>query len=512
MDHTVVHRYPFLRLLLPLIAGIACGDILFGFGGSMLPKLFFYALPASLLSLLFAYHYRFSLANRWMFGLFAFIFVFLSGVNLVTLRLSDTSYSFSPKEEFYRVTVESQPELRPKSVKCKVKIVEQWDSLHTIPINKNALLYLAPDSVATNLAMGSELLLYTRFKSPAGSGNPDEFDYSSYLLHKDVSGTAYVYTGKFKQLKSPDNYNWVQHAQRLRIRMMDYYRKLGFEGDELALLAALTLGDKGEVSDQLRESYSVAGASHLLAISGMHIGIVCFLISSVLFWMPKRWRWIYLLRNLIIIICLWSYAYLIGFAPSAVRAVTMLSLLLMAQAFQRQSFTLNTLFATAFFMLLVNPTWLFDIGFQLSFVAVLALLTLQPMLYQLLPTHTKIVRGLWNAITVTLAAQIGTAPLICYYFSRFSTYFLLSGIVLVTLIFIIMYAVAFMLLLAPLPTIQAWIVVVVKWLLSFLNSSTAWIEHLPLSSLDGIYLHNTEAAFFYLFTFMLYWFFMQYSF
>lgn len=504
VQHDALHRYPFLRLLVPLAAGIACGDTLYSFGDNDFPKLFFYALPVSFFFLIFAYIYRASYNRRWLFGTSSFIFLFLSGATLITLRLEHTDYQFSANEECYHVHIDNMPDALERSIKSRVTVLSKVDSLQNTHINKKAILYLIADSGTRQLRMGDELLIYAKLRKPSDSGNPEAFDYGAYLLRNDVCATAFVTAGKYKLLQSAPSLDWVQRAQNYRSHVIDYYRRLGFANDDLALLAALTLGDKGHVTDELRETYSMAGASHLLAISGMHIGIVYSLLAFCLLCIPKKSRWLSGIGNLCILLCLWVYVYFIGLAPSAVRAVTMFSLLLIAKTFDREHLTLNTLFVTAFCMLLFRPTWLFDIGFQLSFAAVFSLLTIQPLLFSMCPTRRFGLRHLWGAVTVALAAQIGTAPLVCFYFSRFSTYFLLSGVLLVALTFLIMYSVALMLLLAPLPAVQFWVAGFVKYLLSALNGSATWIEHLPHASWDGLWIYRTELVLFYLLAFFAY--------
>lgn len=188
-----------------------------------------------------------------------------------------------------------------------------------------------------------------------------------------------------------------------------------------------------------------------------------------------------------------------GLSPSVVRSVSMFSVLAIAELFGRQSLTLNTLAATAWVMLFVNPAWLFDVGFQLSFLAVLSILMIQKPVYQLLPVKSRIGKYVWGLMSVSIAAQIGTAPLVMLYFSRFSTHFLLTNLVLIPLVTVTLYAAVLMLLLTPLPAVQFVMAGAVRFLLKVLNDFVRWVEQLPYASLDGIWLYRLEVLGIYIF-------------
>ena len=226
----------------------------------------------------------------------------------------------------------------------------------------------------------------------------------------------------------------------------------GVSGDELAVLSALTIGDKEELSESIVETYSVAGASHVLALSGLHIGFISALLLFVLSPLWIRWRFLKPFLFLSVILLLWGFAFLTGLSSSVVRAVVMCSFGLLSMLIPAcRKLTLNTLGVTAFLMLLFNPVWLFDVGFQLSFSAVAAIVLLQPGLYGLLSVKNRLLRKAWGLVTVSVAAQIGTAPLVMLYFSRFSTHFLLTNLLVIPLVSLIVYAAVILLVLTPFP-------------------------------------------------------------
>lgn len=502
MNWYYIHKYPFLRLIIPWIAGVFCGDYFFdGKAEESYGHLFLF-LFLLLLSFGFYFLKRYSL--RWCFGVSFFGLCFVGGWGGITTQLEKAVYQYPKSEGAYRIVLTDHPEVKEKTFLCRVTLIERHDSLGTVPVDRQAILYLAKDSLAARLKSGDELLIATRISPPANQGNFDEFDYARYLLRKGVSGTGYVASGQWKQLSSGGSTSFRSLADSQRERVLALYRELGFDTDELAVLSALTIGDKTELSDSIVESYSVSGASHILALSGLHIGLLYVLLFFAIRF-PTRWGKVGLaLRSAVILILLWCFAFFTGFSPSVIRAVSMVTIFAIAGIFGRNSLSINTLAATAFLMLLCNPVWLFDVGFQLSFLAVAAILYLQPVIYNLLKVKNRITKYVWGTMSVSIAAQLGTAPLVILYFSRFSTHFLLTNLVVIPLVSLILYASVAMLLLTPFPFIQSALAWLVNLLLAVLNSFIRWVEHLPYASMDGIWLHPGEVWLIYLVVILLF--------
>lgn len=497
MNAAFVHKYPALRLLLPLALGVMCGDTLYDLGSKPLSGLFFIGFVILAFLLLFLYHRHLAYRLRWLFGLLNTVLMLLLGALLINLYYDSSSYVYADSPRVYRVEIARTPEWRERSVRCQVNVVEQIDSLQQTPIRRKALIYLLPDSLSHQLRCGDELLIYTDLSQALLPSHPDAFNYMTYLRRKGVSGSGYVAQQRFTVTKHNDKQTLTQRADQWRERLVNYYRRLGFGGDELAILTALTLGDKSELSDEQRDVFSVAGASHILAISGMHILFIYALLCFLLQLLSKHNRWSNIIRHLLIIGVLWAYVFLIGFPPSAVRATIMFTLLLCATLFSGERISLNLVFATAFIMLLLRPVWLFDVGFQLSFAAVISILLIQPLLYHLIKITNRVGRYVWEVITLTLAAQIGTAPLVAFYFSRFSTYFLLSGLMLVVQVSAIIYGTFVMFLFAPFPWLQQKVVFLLKELLQLLIATAHWIVSLPSASFDDIWIYRGEVVLFY---------------
>ena len=207
-----------------------------------------------------------------------------------------------------------------------------------------------------------------------------------------------------------------------RSKLLDRLSESGVDGSAYAVVAAMALGDKSQLTTELRDAYAISGASHILALSGLHLGIIYTLLSLLL--SRRRWQ---VLSQVVIIVCIWLFVFLVGMSASV-----MVSIYALLSLGHRDKLSVNTLAFAAIVMLLLNPMSLFDVGFQLSFMAVLAILLFYPLFESVwsqpfLFDH-RLFKWLWTMLAVSCAAQIGVAPLIAYYFGRFSCYFLLANL------------------------------------------------------------------------------------
>ena len=495
-------RHPFLRLLMPLVVGILCGD-------AFPHVLSAWEYVAGFLLFLFIIgRYKYT---GWVYGAAVYLFLGGTGFCLMSWQQGKTVLPFSGKPAVYRVCIREHPEERERSILCRVALlgeVEQ-DTVTGCPRNHLFLAYFPKDSATATLRRGDELLVSTRLAPPANNGNPDEFDYARYLRRKGYSGTAYVADGHWRKTGHDASRTVSQVALDYREKVVGLYRSLGFETDELAVLAALTVGDKEELSDDIVETYSVSGASHVLALSGLHIGFLYALLLFVLRPLWRRWQRLKPLLLLLLVLFLVSFAFFTGLSSSVVRSVVMFSLLAFAGLQPEKPLTLNTLAATAFLMLLCKPVWLFDVGFQLSFSAVAAIVLVQPKLYALWKVDNRFLRYLWGLMTVSMAAQLGTAPLVIFYFSRFSTHFLLTNLWVIPMVSLVLYSAVFLLMLTPLPFVQHLFARVVEALVHVQNEVLRWIEHLPGAAVDDIWLDIWGVLLVYLFLGMAYYGFLR---
>ena len=253
----------------------------------------------------------------------------------------------------------------------------------------------------------------------------------------------------------------------------------GVADEAYAVVAAMALGDKSALTKELKDTYSVTGASHVLALSGLHLGIIYMILSLLV--VRRRWR---MVSQLLVLISIWAFVFLVGMSVSVVRSAIMLSVYALLSLGHRRKMSVNTLAFTAMVMLVANPRSLFDVGFQMSFMAVFSILIWMPILGRVvkedyLMDH-KIVRWLWGLVTVSCAAQMGVAPLVAYYFGRFSSYFLLTNLIVIPAATLILWLTLIVLMV---PSLAYLLLYIVKGLNTILSKMAAF----PGASIDGLH-------------------------
>ena len=270
-----------------------------------------------------------------------------------------------------------------------------------------------------------------------------------------------------------------QYFLHQRNLLLERLQSSGLSDDQYAIVAAMALGDKSALTHELKDTYSKTGASHILALSGLHLGIIYALLSLLV--VGRRWQ---LMTQVAIILSIWAFVFLVGMSASVVRSAVMLTVYALLAIGHRQKMSVNTLAFTAIVMLLISPQALFDVGFQMSFMAVFAILLFVPLFYrpfsaEYLMTH-RIISWLWGMVAVSIAAQIGVAPLIAYYFGRFSCYFLLTNFIVIPAATLILYLSLATLLIPALGVLLAGIV-------GLLNTTLFYIAAIPGATIEGLH-------------------------
>lgn len=490
-----LHKYPFVRLLIPLIIGIyITHSFLYetGYGKVVVIVLSIISLFILVFSLMFK-KYTF----RWLTGVGIYMVLFTLGTAITELHLSSVHYQWPTKRAAYFVQLNAPPQEKANSLLCHVTVISRKDSSGVASIGKKILLYLTKDSDSRKLRQGDQLLFFGHIDPPRNKGNPEEFDYASYLLHQGISGTAFAYSGNWKQSAHDSSRSLKQIALEYRSHLLKNIKEMGFTGDDYAVLSALVLGYQNDLSEEIRESYSISGASHVLSLSGLHIGFLYILLEFLLGF-ANRSKKMMISRQILIVLILWSFAFITGLLPPVVRSVIMFSLIALSRLRNNRPVTLNTLAVAALFMLIYNPFYLYDISFQLSFLAVAGIVIIQPRLYQLIKTENRLLKYAWGVMSVSIAAQLSTTPILLYYFSRFSTHFLLTNVIVVPLVSGIMYLTVFTILLGFFPVIQSYFALLLKLGIRLLNGTVVFVEHLPFSSIDNIHINKCETVTLYL--------------
>ena len=298
---------------------------------------------------------------------------------------------------------------------------------------------------------------------------------------------AYVGIRKWRVVGESSWWSLRIAAKRLQHRLVARYREVGITGNELGTLAALTLGYREELDPTIRQSFQRAGAAHVLAVSGLHTGIIYYVLWQLLTCFGYRrplyeQKWRRRILSIIIIAAMWGYALLTGLTPSVVRSVIMVTIMQTAYMCYRNPLSLNSVAAAAFLILMVRPTDLYSVSFQLSFAAVTAILLICPKAIHIPIAQEWLSRPMnWivNLLMVSIAAQLGTLPFTLYYFCQCSNYFLLTNLVVIGLATLITMTAFALLTIGWIPGVGEAIGFVIRWGVWLLNTVVGWIEGLP---------------------------------
>lgn len=467
-----IQLYPVLRLALFLIAGIVLGEFLYGV---LSFKAWFAATVVSLLLTLLAWKHCI------LQSVMIFITCMLFGGSLVSVELDKAYMPVPDKDMAYSAVVISQPVVSGKVIRCDLMIA---DVSH--PVKVKASIYR--DERADKLRVGDGIKAVSLLEKPSGYADSD-FDYGRYLLYHGYVATTFIYIDEWS--KAVVDLTRLSLIQRTRIaalvfrdRLLRRYTDMGFSGQAYAVLAAMTLGDKSSLSDRLKEDYSVSGASHILALSGLHLGIIYAILSLI--FLRRRWQ---IASQVLILLAIWTYVFIVGMSASVVRSAVMITVYSFVSLLNRNKMSLNTLAVAAVVILIVNPLYLYDVGFQMSFAAVFFIILFYRPVLNLMPgcvMGIPVIRQIWQMMSVSLAAQIGVAPLIAFYFGRFSCYFLLTNIIVVPAATIILYGAVLMAALSFVPYLQTLLSALLLKVVVLLNSGVSFVAELPGASIDGI--------------------------
>ena len=350
------------------------------------------------------------------------------------------------------------------------------------PDGSRLLLYLQRDSLPQP-RIGDILLVQTSVHRGDTLG---DFDYGRYLRLQGLVGSAWANRRHWQVIGHEPLRGLRAKAEQCQRLLHQRYAQLGLQDKEHGILSALTLGYREDLDPRVQQSFSASGAMHILAVSGLHTGIVWGLIVWMLtlgglckpLYEQRIWQ---RLLTIITLIALWSYAFITGLSPSIMRSALMLTIIEIGWLFQRDSLSINNLSAAAVIILLINPLALWSVSFQLSFAAVASLLTIGNWMQKHIIIHNKVGQYIGGLLIVSLTAQIGTLPLSLHYFGQTSNYFALTNIVVIPAAFVL-------LLLGMSSLVFSWCIVgsclaaVAQTCTHLLRLFVEWIEQLPYAT------------------------------
>jgi len=400
-------------------------------------------------------------------------------------------------EDVLLLTIDEPPVEKTKSVKANGAVSYIVNGHQAKQVKGEIIIYFQNDSVAP-LAYGDQILFKKPLQEIKNSGNPGGFDYKRYCLFKGITHQVYLKTGEYEVLNTKNENKFRQFIYSFREKILKILRT-NIKGDkELGLGEALLIGYKDDLEQSLVQSYTNTGVVHIIAISGLHLGLIYWLLALLLKPLKKRKKtqW---LNPLLIISGLWLFSLLAGAQPSILRSAVMFTCIVLGESLARKTSIFNTMAVSAFILLCINPYWLWDVGFQLSYAAVLSIIIFMRPIYNWMYFKNKLLDFIWKLNAVTIAAQILTVPLSIYHFHQFPNLFLLTNFVAVPLSSAILLGEILLCVISFIHPLALLVGKVLSFLIWTMNSYIEKIESIRFSLWDGLQINIVQTILLLLF-------------
>lgn len=482
--------YPFYRILFFLVVGIIfqhqleMDDSLF-----LVCTLICFSVIAIIIVLS-----KFIRLPKFIFATSTYIFFFSLGALLFSNKNGLSNDHFIHKQvqgQDHVLQLKLKQRLAPN--KFNDRFYAEVIALDQQQVSGNTLvLFKRSDSL--DFQVGDRLTVYDDVNLPAFERNPGDFDYRKYLKSIDVYGQIYVDTPKILSYENGSQELGV--LLRLRNTILEKLEASGLNDNPRGVIEALVLGQRQNVDPEVTKSFRDAGVIHILALSGLHVGIILLILRVLTkrILRMKYGRWI---QSVILIFLLWSFALLTGMSPSIMRAVTMFSFVAIGLNLKRKGSVYHSLTLSAFVLLLFDPRLLFQVGFQLSYMAVFSIVLIQPVVAGLWPWRNKVKDFFWNIFTVTVAAQIGVAGISLFYFNQFPGLFILGNMLLLPVLPFIIGAALLLIFLLLLGIPTDWLTTVLNAVLEFIIETVARISSFETFIVKDIHLTFWETTLIY---------------
>ena len=500
-----LNKLPFLRVLFPFAIGITVWLIGRSDVALLSSTTGTYALCLLLYVLLVK---RSKTFLKILFGVLLQVFLFLSGWLLCKYtndRQNTDNYSHYTASdiESYSGYISEIPVEKTKSVKAEITLRQIKYKGKWQPVLGKMIVYFEKADKAKNLETGTTIVFTGNPQEVQTPLNPHEFDYKAYLNLRNIYHSVYLKDESWDVVAKAQTITLFSFTQKIRKQLLNTYRQSGLENTEFAMVAALVLGYDDEIDRPLLNAYSHTGTLHVLSVSGLHVGIIYMLLGYMLSFLDrnKKTTWI---KVFLILGFLWFFVLLSGFSAAAVRAAFMFSLIMLGKTLFEQIETANIVLVSAFFSLCINPFWLADIGFQLSYTAVLGIIYLYPYFNNLFSFSWGFANKLWALCSVSIAAQLATLPVTLYYFHQFPALFLITNLILIPISTLVMYGSILVLLFSKITIVANVLVFITGFLIKTMNACAVFFDSLPFCVIDNIHLTMINLVLLYLLLFLVF--------
>ncbi len=487
-------RVPFLRLLLPLVAGVllyssfqAVGII----GVSVIALIGFvvFAVAAFTKSVKQWMQYvRFAAVNVALIAS-AWLLCYFNDIR------NDKTWYANTNAISFVVRISDAPIEKEKTWKLKVDVLSSIKDDSVRASTGKAFVYVYKDEHALNIHQGNTLILPNKWQAIRSSGNPFEFDYQAYCNRNNIYHQQFLATNEIVLFAKTQSDN-LPLIQRLHNWSVEALAKYIHDEKVLGLMQAMLVGEEANMDADLRQAYSETGIIHIVAISGSHISFFFLLITFLLGWIKhKKWQ---LVKYIAAIPLVWVYVMMSGAPPSAVRAALMFSILGIGFAFDKSSHSLNHLLATAFILLCAEPMWLYAIGFQLSFVAVLSLIIFYRPIYKLYVPTNIVLRTLWQVVAASIAAELLVAPLVVYYFHLFPLQFIVANVIAYLFMGIALIGGVLLVALSAITPVAMVLANAIEWIVTMFNNLVYWLQNVNPRTFNFLQIDGVELVLLYM--------------
>ena len=492
-----LNKAPFIKLLLPLVAGIAV-QYLTNFG-IFIPALIAAAAILCFIGFAFLSPYQ-KLQLAFIKNISLDMLVFALGMFLFVIE--DVRYHKSWFGHWYQpgqlvtIALLEKPVEKPNSFKADAEVLVLTDSTSNKYATGRLIVYFKKDTSVQLLKPGSRVTFKRSLQEIKNSGNPGAFDYKRYALFNGITHTVYLTDQDYVLSKSESISFFSKVLNGMRAYVLHTLKRFIPGKKEQGLAEALLIGYKDDLDRDLLQSYTNTGVVHVIAVSGMHLALIFWLLNLLFkpFLARHATAW---LHPVLIISILWVFTFIAGGAASIVRAAVMFSCIVLGTAFKKKASVYNTLAASAFLLLCYNPYWLWDAGFQLSYAAVLSIVIFYRPLYNLVSIKNKTLDWIWQLLCVSMAAQVLTTPIALYHFHQFPVYFLITNLLVVPASGLVLIGELILVKLSPVTVVAAFLGNVLSAIIWWMNSFIETLERFPFAVWDGIQISLLQVVLLY---------------
>lgn len=497
-----IKKYPFIRITIPFIVGIVL-SITTSISSTICAFGFFAVI---IVYTIFHFYNRFS--HSVLIGILINLIFIFTGAFLTSIKGESAQSSFNKiKEGLIIGEIDRDPRIGEKTTSLEISVLAVNNSNIWNSANGKTILYIENSDESANLKPGDKLIFSPKLSEIENKGNPEEFDYKQYLAYNLILSSDYLKSDDWQLLSSESDLSVSHKFMRFRQLLISKLEKYGLTNDELSVASALALGYKDTLSDEIRHAYSSSGAMHILAVSGLHVGIVYGIIIFLLSFIKNKK--LNFTKVVLTIVLVWFYAVLTGLSPSVSRAALMFSIIALGKLQKHGSGSMNAIATSAFILLLINPYNLTNIGFQLSYIAVIGIVLIYEPIYRIFEVKNKFLDKIWSLTAVSVAAQLATAPICLFYFHQFSNYFLLTNYLLIPISTIAIWLVISVFIFSGIDIVASFLAKILTWVIRAMNHISLGIENLPFSVSRDIYISLPQLVFLYLAIIFFFVFFFQ---